>query len=278
MSSFDYFWKAEAGKEGLTFAEVIDKSKMSRKKALKCLKDAGLPIISDDEILTLRQFQALKRRSLDLLLSEMEQRAIKVKSERALSKEYFEILGSPIKGINNHRTEPKSVLRERLEEIAKGPTEFMFFDGAMCYSRVFPNVEVTIEHKCPTCGTVYIYKDWGFKNREATDRYAIEDRKIDQYVEEIKDLGYDVFVEHMCGTCYGKKYGKNEECVSINVLNFKHVDDENYIVNPVSSIDCRVLAEFLKGNNAYKGTQDETMMINKYRSVLERLLDIKIEK
>ena len=115
-------------------------------------------------------------------------------------------------------------------------------------------------------------------SQEKTDRYVVEDRKVDRYVDEIKALGYDVFVEHMCKNCYEKKYGKPENSVSVNVLSFRHLDGESYITNLVSSEDCMILAEFLKGNNAYKGYQDETIWINRERSIIERLIGIKIEK
>ena len=39
-----------------------------------------------------------------------------------------------------------------------------------------------------------------------------------------------------------------------------------------------ILVEFLKGNNAYKGSQDETIWINRERSIIERLIGIVIEK
>jgi hypothetical protein len=39
-----------------------------------------------------------------------------------------------------------------------------------------------------------------------------------------------------------------------------------------------ILAEFLKGNNAYSGSHDETIWINRERDIIERLIGIKIEK
>ena len=97
-------------------------------------------------------------------------------------------------------------------------------------------------------------------------------------MDQIKALGYDVFVEHMCKNCYEMKYGKPEDSVSVNVLNFRHLNDESYITNIINSKDCMILVEFLKGNNAYKGSQDETIWINRERSIIERLIGIVIEK
>lgn len=284
MSVFDYFWNVEMDKDGISFSDAIEKINLDRNKALDCLKRAGHPINSDEEIITLKQFELLKNEYWNNVISEIEKRAEEFKDERGEADRMLECMkylskhGAPIIGINNHKVESKTILKERLEEIAKSPTEYFFFDGAMCYSRRFPNVEVTIEHKCPTCGTVYKYRDWGYEDMKVTDRYAIEEREVFQYAEVINALGYDVFVEHMCKNCYKKKYGKEMDCVSINVLNFKHVDDESYITNIVSSEDCMILAEFLKGNNAYKGEQDETIWINKYRSIIERLLGVKVEE
>lgn len=284
MSVFDYFWNIEMDQDGITFSDAIETLKIDRDKALECLKNAGHPVDDDNDILTLEQFESLKREHWNGVISELEQEAAKAKDEKdendTLLKcmKYLAEHGMPIKGINNHKAESKSVLKARLSEIAKSPTEYMIFDGAMCYSRRFPNVEVTIEHKCPTCGTTYKYKDWGYDDIEKTDRYAVEDRKVDQYVDEIKALGYDVFVEHMCKNCYEKKYGNPEDSLSVNVLSFKHLDDESYITNIVSSKDCMILAEFLKGNNAYKGSQDETIWINRERSIIEKLIGIKIEE
>jgi len=284
MSVFDYFWNIEMDKDGITFSDAIETLKLDCDRALECLKRAGHPVDNNSDILTLEQFESLKKEYWDGIISELEQKAAEAKEEKeendALLKcmKYLAEHGMPIKGINYHKAESKSVLKDRLSEIAKSPTEYLMFDGAMCYSTRFPHVEVTIEHKCPTCGTTYKYKDRGYDDKEKTDRYIVEDRKVDQYADEIKALGYDVFVEHMCQKCYEKKYGKTEYNVSVNVLNFRHLDDENYITNIVSSEECMILAEFLKGNNAYKGSHDETIWINRERDIIERLIGIKIEK
>ena len=284
MSKFDYCWNKAEKKDGISFSEAIKIFNLERGEAKKCLKSAKIPIISDDDNLSLRQFEFLRRKANNELLSSreflvfLEKMTKEEKDGRTKCMKYVAAHGLPTIGINNHRVESRTVLRERLEEIAKSPTEHFPFDGAMCYSRRFPNVEVTIEHKCPTCGTIYKYKTWGFDEKDNNDRYVDEDERVDKYVKEIKQLGYDVFVEHMCKSCYEQKYGKNEQCVSINVLNFKHISDENYTINTVTSHDCMILSEFLKGNNAFKGSQDQTIWINKFRSTIERLLGIKIEE
>ena len=284
MSVFDYFWNIEMDKDGVTFADAIETLKLDYDRALECLKRAGHPVDNNSDILTLEQFESLKDEYWDGIISELEHKAAEAKDEKegndTLLKcmKYLAEFGIPIQGINNHKAESKSVLKTRLSEIAKSPTEYLFFDGAMCYSTRLPHIEVTIEHKCPTCGATYKYKDWGFDDKTKTDRYDVEDREVDRYVDEIKALGYDVFVEHMCQKCYEKKYGKTEYNVSVNVLNFRHLDDENYITNIVSSEECMILAEFLKGNNAYKGSHDETIWINRERDIIERLIGIKIEE
>ena len=284
MSVFDYFWNIEMDKDGVTFADAIETLNLDCDRALECLKRAGHPVDNNSDILTLEQLESLKDEYWNGIISELEQKAAEAKEEKeendALLKcmKYLAEFGIPIQGINNHKAESKSVLKTRLSEIAKSPTEYLFFDGAMCYSTRLPHIEVTIEHKCPTCGATYKYKDWRFDDKTKTDRYDVEDREVDRYVDEIKALGYDVFVEHMCQKCYEKKYGKTEYNVSVNVLNFRHLDDENYITNVVSSEECMILAEFLKGNNAYKGSHDETIWINRERDIIERLIGIKIEE
>ena len=284
MSVFDYFWNIEMDKDGVTFADAIETLKLDCDRALECLKRAGHPVDNNSDILTLEQLESLKDEYWNGIISELEQKAAEAKEEKeendALLKcmKYLAEFGIPIQGINNHKAESKSVLKTRLSEIAKSPTEYLMFDGAMCYTTRLPHIEVTIEHKCPTCGATYKYKDWRFDDKTKTDRYDVEDREVDRYVDEIKALGYDVFVEHMCQKCYEKKYGKTEYNVSVNVLNFRHLDDENYITNIVSSEECMILAEFLKGNNAYKGSHDETIWINRERDIIERLIGIKIEE
>lgn len=286
ISLYNYFWGADSDKEGISFSDAIRDIRLDRDEALECLKRAGHPINNDDDILSLRQYELLKRESWDKLMSEIKEAYNSSKDDNEKRKgagivdclEYMAVHGMPIKGINNHKVESKAVLRERLEEIAKSPTEYFDFDGAMCYSRAFPNIEVTFEHICPTCGTKYKYKGWGFDDFDNPDRYNIEEKRIDKFVDEIKALGYDVFAEHMCEKCYKEKYGKDENSVSINVLNFKHIGDENYIINTVSSESCMILAEFLKGNNAFRGHQDETIWINKHRDFVETLLGIKVEE
>ena len=246
--------------ERFRFSEAIEILNIDRDQALACLKDSGQPIEKDSDILTDSQMEVL-----------------------------YEIVSKKlIIGMNTHKVLSRAELKERLVEISKSPTEHPFFDGAMCYSPVC-GISVEIEHKCQTCGKIHRYKGDGFhtvstrNGREyvyidAPDRYAEDEEKIDRYVEEIRSLGYSVSVEHMCESCYEKKYGKSEKGISINVLHFKHSDDNTTVTSIVSDSDCHVLAEFLKGNSTFKGYYDQTVWINKYRNVVERLIGIKTEE
>ena len=278
----DYYWRKDSNKDGVTFSDTIKKLGLKQNEAMNYLKSQGIAINSYEDTLTYRQFQSLKHLSHvkihGEILEHYDELCRKKKEEQKECKKYLQMFAPPTIGINNHKIESKDELKSRLTEIAKCPTEYFIFDGAMCYSRRFPNIEATIEHKCATCGTVYKYKSYTFGEREAADRYSDEESKIDQYIKEIKRLGYDVKVDHMCENCYEKKYGKNEKGVSINVLNFRHSGELDAVISIVNSLDCYILAEFLKGNNAFKGSQDQTIWINKYRSIVERIIGIKIEE
>ena len=46
-------------KDGISFSDAINTLKLNRDRALECLKQAGHPVRSDNDILTLRQFESL---------------------------------------------------------------------------------------------------------------------------------------------------------------------------------------------------------------------------
>lgn len=118
MSVFDYFWNIEMDKDGVTFADAIETLKLDYDRALECLKRAGHPVDNNSDILTLEQFESLKREYWDGIISELEQKAAEAKEEKeendALLKcmKYLAEHGMPIKGINNHKAESKSVLKD----------------------------------------------------------------------------------------------------------------------------------------------------------------------
>lgn len=276
------FRRLKGLKVDMTLTEACEEFHLDLRDAMESLEQAGLPAISESDILTTSQMEVLELKySSNLQEEAVWQRTKRMKSRREMEKkglEYWAKKGLPelIIGINNGKVESREKLRERLAEVAKHPTEFFYFDGAMCYSPAFPDKECVIKHKCPSCGAIYKYKEktFGF----ATDRYAINEKRINKYVDEIKALGYDVYVEHMCSRCYEKKYGVAEPGLSLSVFHFKHIDEDSDIVNIVDSDDMYVLAEFLKGNNAYKGYHDQTTWINMDLEVVELLLGIKIEE
>ena len=268
--------------EDMTLAEACEEFNTNLRDAMERLEQAGVPAKSECDMMTSRQLEVFSSKFLSDL-REMAERELpkitRLSEEREKKKqEYYAKHGLPVPiiGMNNGRVESKEKLRERLTEVAMHPTEFYYFDGAMCYSPIIPNKEAVIKHKCPTCGTIHKYKEKFYEY--PSDRYAIEEERIGKYVDEIKALGYDVSVENMCFRCYKEKYGKDGIGLSLSVFHFMHVDEDTDIINVVDSDELYVLAEFLKGNNAYKGYHDETTWINKKRNVVERLLGIKIEE
>ena len=279
MGKFDYYWNEDLDKEGITLSDAITKFNLTHEEAVKRLQEAG-HCINDDDILTIEQFELLKRMAFPITNLELEQMIHELdfsnsEAEREFCLKYMSTHGNPLIGINMQKVESKADLSKRLTEIAKSPTEHFEFDGAMCYSIAFPNKEIVLTYRCPTCGTVYKYKERGYEHSTYIDSYSIEQGTIDKYVNEIKSLGYDVYVEHLCEKCYLDKYGKDKKGISISLLHFKHIDENSDIINIVSSDDCLLLAEFLKGNNAFRGSYDETVWINKYRKTIERLIGIR---
>ena len=269
-------------KNDMTLTEACEEFHLNLRDAKESLEQAGMPAISENDVLTACQTAVLELKCSSNLQEEGDRQRVESirqrKEKERKDMEYYAKNGLPVPviGMNNGRVESKAKLRERLAEVAKTPTKYFYFDGAMCYSPAFPDKEAVIKHKCPTCGTIYKYKEQIYSY--SSDRYAIDEELISKYVDEIKALGYDISVEHMCSGCYEKKYGIAEPGLSISVLHFKHIDEDTDIVNIVDPEDMHILAEFLKGNNAYKGYHDQTTWINKNREVIEHLLGIKIEE
>ena len=270
------FRRLKGLKNDMTLTEACEEFNMNLRDAMELLEQAGVPAISEHDVLTDRQTEVLS----SYIEEEVERQRVEAirKEKERKDMEYHAMNGLlvPVLGMNNGKVESKAKLRERLAEVAKTPTEYFYHDGAMCYCPAPPDKEAVYKHKCPTCGTIYEYNEEFY--RYDSDRYAINEERINKYVDEIKALGYDASVEHMCSRCYKEEYGVEKPDLSISVFHFKHMDEVNDIVNVVNPEDLHVLAEFLKGNNAYKGYHDQTTWINKKREVVERLLGIRIEE
>ncbi len=179
-------------------------------------------------------------------------------------------------GINNNKVESIDILKARLNEIAKMPTEHTHFDGAMCYCPAFPKGKKTYTHKCPNCGKKYKFEedDYGY-DLPWSNRYQNEEKIIDKYIQGIKDLGYDVKIKHMCQECYHKEFNLIQNGISVSVLYFKNMGEDRYNCHIVDSDDCKALLEFLRGNNAFRGHYDETVWIKGYMNKIEEILGIK---
>ncbi len=178
-------------------------------------------------------------------------------------------------GINNQQVESIDVLKARLHEIAQMPTEYTRYDGAMCYCPAFPKGKITITHKCTNCGTKHKFEDddYGFRSRKY-DRYNYEEGTLDKIVQQINELGYEAKIRHMCHDCYQKEFNQIENGISVNVLYFKNIGKDSYTCNVVNSDECKALLEFLRGNNAFRGHQDETVWIKEYMSKIKEILGI----
>ena len=176
-------------------------------------------------------------------------------------------------GVNNHRVESMDILKKRLSDISKIPTEYWQHDGAMCYCPV-PGKLVKLKHKCPTCGKKYEYEDWVFNHNSRNDRYADEEKRIKKFITEINSLGHHAYIEHMCENCYNSSYDGEMHGISIFVLHFRHKEGNKDVVNVVTEYECRILSEFLKGNNSMRGDHDNTIWFKEYVVLLERLLGV----
>ena len=68
MSLFDYFWKIEMDKDGITFSDAIKTFKIDRDRALECLKSVGHPVDNNNDILTLKLFRSFLNNVIFILL------------------------------------------------------------------------------------------------------------------------------------------------------------------------------------------------------------------
>lgn len=181
-------------------------------------------------------------------------------------------------GMYNRKAESKETLAERLQGISKLPLmEPNRFPNAMCYCPAFPEKTVTVTHRCPTCRTKYEYELSLYGGERKYDKYVEEERNIDDYVSQIKKMGYEVKVEHMCKTCYQKRFNKIEDSYSVSVLYFKYKKEDDYTVNVVTIEDCEALLQFLKGNNAMR-LYGDWVWIKRYYDILSRILAIKTDE
>ena len=282
--------------ECFRFSEAIEILNIDRDQALACLKDCGQPIEKDSDILTDSQMEVLYEIVSKKLIigmnthkvlsrAELKERLVEI-SKSPTEHPFFDgaMCYSPACGIDveiEHKCQTCGKIHRykgdgRRTVSPRNGREYVYIElPPLPKSRpIIDFDEPPLPKSIPTSTRngreyAYIY---------APDRYAKDEEKIDRYVEEIRSLGYSVSVEHMCESCYEKKYGKSEKGISINVLHFKHSDDNTTVTSIVSDSDCHVLAEFLKGNSAFKGYSDQTVWINKYRNVVERLIGIKTEE
>ena len=78
----------------------------------------------------------------------------------------------------------------------------------------------------------------------------------------------------MCHECYHNEFNDTKSGISVSVLYFKNIGEENYRCHVVDSDDCKALLEFLRGNNAFRGHYDETVWIKGYMNKIEEILGI----
>ncbi|SKA58688.1 hypothetical protein SAMN02745213_00511 [Succinivibrio dextrinosolvens DSM 3072] len=204
-------------------------------------------------------------------------------------------------GVKAHKAESKEELKKRLKSIAEYSCDHFLSTGAMCYSpahteaRIYTNI-------CPHCGRMYQYGLYTYVDSRHNPHEIIQ-KKISEIVNEIKKIGYDIQVEHMCGFCYQQEYGKapihieysceyeseeeNLECESekvyerilesndsVSVLSFRFKSTDEYTRNIVSLEDCELMLDFLNGNNAYVGDRDEIHMLTDCCELIKHLLGL----
>ena len=209
-----------------------------------------------------------------------EEERLRLKEIERINALQEELKKQMVIGMYNRKAESKETLTDRLLGIFKMPSIPIRddrFPNAMCYCPAFPDKTVTITHKCPTCRCKYEYELTVYDGERKYDRYRQEESTIDDYVHQIKDMGYDVKVEHMCKSCYQKKYKKIEDSISVNVLYFKYNGDGDYTINVVTAEDCEALLQFLKGNNAMK-LYGDWVWIKRYCDILSRILGINFDE
>lgn len=142
--------------------------------------------------------------------------------------------------------------------------------GAMCYEPACPPLR---EVRCESCGKIVEEHDW----MESLDG-------IKKKVAEIKMLGYDVKVEHLCAACATKLGLKDEDGDSLfeghiyNVFYFKTMNEEQYHVAESSDEDeYKAVLAFLKNEPTYTDYYDATHLIKDELDVIKKLTGISIE-
>lgn len=157
---------------------------------------------------------------------------------------------------------------------------------------ILPN-ELIVSHPCPHCGhgteLRIRYKEESDLNldrygvldgKDAADPLLSQERYLEGLTECIKELGYDVSIEHYCQECVGQVFDREfiehyhlDEEPSISVLSFTHLDESTPHLRPMKPMDIYDVWRFLKGNEAVVDEEGYVYALNV--DVIQELLDLK---
>lgn len=161
-------------------------------------------------------------------------------------------------------------LRAQLKVLSESEAPESMHMGAMCYSPAPPQ---SIKVKCESCGKFVDEFDW------------MGSRKgIKKSVEEIKKLGYDAKVEHICADCANKLGLTDEDGDPLidgqlyYVFYFKTKEQEQYHIAESSDEDeYKAVLAFLKNEPTYTDYYDATHLIKDELDVIKKLTGITID-
>ena len=142
--------------------------------------------------------------------------------------------------------------------------------GAMCYSPALPRLFLV---KCESCG-------------KAVEEYDYVRKLVDinSQVKEIRALGYDVKVEHVCADCANSigltdKDGEQfMEGQLYYLFHFKTRDQEQYHIAESSDVDeYKAVLAFLKNEPTYTDFYDATHLVKDELDVIKKMTGISID-
>lgn len=173
-------------------------------------------------------------------------------------------------------------LIEQLKELAAQelPTYLANHIGAMCYA---PSMIDSFSATCQHCHRPLVYQ--AFRNDE---------EKLNSIISEIKDLGYDVTFEIICGSCALKAKEEAEffdlpftseddicEENAYHLFCFKTKSDKDYhqaITDMESLYDYQAVLAFLKGESYFEDSYDRYHSIMDEQDTIKRMTGIGIKE
>jgi hypothetical protein len=156
----------------------------------------------------------------------------------------------------------KSLIKEKLQQLAKSdaPTELSF--GAMCYEMAMRPSNA--HYICPICGTKTLY----------TQNYADFVEGVIPYcralIDSISYLDIKLDETQFCRKC---GHGKKDPSLCITI---KYPDDTlQHSVCNIDGDDLKLMNEFIRGKDKHKGERDSEISMKSQLERLKVLFDIK---